>query len=205
MNFKRLIIGLFTAIACLIFNLLTLKAQEKSHFEPAIVTNVSVMLKELGLDDIIAIYGTSPREDEVLAHSKISINDLQEILTGQLDFTYDIFNAVAHKSASSSLRMKTRPSLQVIFYDDNHLGIDIDKWAPHWQKPWTVFMHIFCEALPHRVVRILQINKNAKTNQQVIAKMLVEWRREMATPKWQARINNSRKQISVLCTKSPVN
>ncbi len=145
--------------------------------EPLIVTNVKSRLVSSGLFRYVTLIGVNRLGNRVLAVPKEGVN-LHYILQNHPEFGKDMFNSsIGHKGCLKSFRQKKNPSLQVVFYEHRlgevTLEIDIDRYAPWWNRPFDIFQHVTREVGKHWVQRKL-FRRNPKTSQRAIAKALAK-------------------------------
>jgi hypothetical protein len=136
------------------------------------------------LTDYITVIGMSPSRKVVLAKPKSGI-DLQKVIESNSGFGKDIFRSGwAHKGCFLSFRQKINPSLQISFFKDAGgevtLQLDIDRFAPRWNRPIDIFRHATQEAGVHWVKRRI-LGRNPKTSQRAIAKAILKEQTHMST------------------------
>lgn len=174
-------------LVVLLFSYETLAQSEitATAAEPLIIINVKNRLQSSGLFRYVTILGINQSGNRVLAVPNKGIN-LQHILQNHSDFGKDIFNSsLGHKGCLRSFRQKKNPSLQIILYEHRAgevtLEIDIDRYAPWWNRPFDIFQHVTREVGKHWLQRKI-FRRNPKTSQRAIAKALAKEANEQTRP-----------------------
>lgn len=151
--------------------------------ESLIVSNVKRMLRDLGLESYIRILGVSKAGTEVIAVPVTGV-DFYQLLQFRPDFGPDVSHSgFSHPNCLKSVRLMSNPSLQVTFYND-HMEIDIDRFAPRWDRPFSIIEHFCAEVWWHWALRHVG-SKRAHTNQLNLVKVIEKWERRRAKKAFQ--------------------